>query len=192
MPPAEQTPPPAGDLSVYAVPIEDLRPDRDNARRHPARNRAAIKASLQRFGQRKPLVLGTDRRTVIAGNGTLQVALELGWTSIWVTVFPGTDEQAKAYAIADNRTGELSEWDNDLLQQILTATPAELLPATGFDLADLDSAPDPAAALLSGGDSPPGDAGDRAVIILCDNELDQQRTYDDLTAAGFECRVVST
>ena len=63
----------AEDLRPLAVPIDSLRLDPKNARRHPARNLADIKASLRMHGQRKPVV--TDETgLVVAGNGTLEAA----------------------------------------------------------------------------------------------------------------------
>ncbi|MEK6676629.1 MAG: DNA methyltransferase, partial [Planctomycetota bacterium] len=67
---------------------------------------------------------------VIAGNGTLEAAMRLGWGKIAVIRSKLTGADARAYAIADNRTAELAAWDNDLLALTLT----EL---KGFDF-DLD------------------------------------------------------
>ena len=59
------------------VPIDSLTPDPANVRRHPDNNLEAIKASLKRFGQQKPIVV--DSADVIrAGNGTWAAAKALG------------------------------------------------------------------------------------------------------------------
>jgi DNA modification methylase len=108
-------------LAIQTVPTEVLALDPGNARKHGHRNLEAIKASLAQFGQRRPLVVASDM-TVIAGNGTLEAARDLGWSEIDVTVVPPdwTREQAKAYALADNRTAELASWDEDVLLETLT------------------------------------------------------------------------
>lgn len=105
------------DLDHLAVPIASLRPDPKNARRHDERSVESIIKSLREFGQQKPIVVLVDG-TVIAGNGTLEAARRLGWEQIAVVRF--TDEaRARAYAIADNRTSELSSWDGEALIEAL-------------------------------------------------------------------------
>lgn len=74
----------------------------------------AIKASLRRFGQQKPIVV-LENGEVVAGSGLLQAARSLGWTHLNVIRFRGTADEARAYALADNRTAELAEWDLKIL-----------------------------------------------------------------------------
>lgn len=120
-------------LAVRTVKTGDLTLDPTNARKHGPRNLSAIKESLARFGQRRPIVVTSDL-VVVAGNGTLEAARELGWRSISVTVIPPdwTLEQVRAYALADNRTGELAAWNEDLLDEQLVE-----LDAAGWDMAAL-------------------------------------------------------
>ena len=120
----------APELEVEIVPIEALTLDPRNARKHGRRNLEAIKGSLQQFGQRRPLVVRRDGQ-VIAGNGTLVAMRDLGWTEVAITrVPPGwSDEQVRAYALADNRTAELAEWDDVVLVDMLAE-----LDAGGWDL----------------------------------------------------------
>ena len=102
------------------ISIADLSLDPKNARKHSARNLEAIAASLEKFGQRKPIVV--HRGVVLAGNGTLEAAKSLGWTEIDVAEVPEDwdNDTAKAYALADNRTAELAEWDeSELAKQLL-------------------------------------------------------------------------
>ena len=92
--------------------IKDLKFDPNNARTHSNKNLVAIKESLRKFGQIKPIVINAEN-VVVAGNGTLQAAKELGWTQIQTVQIPADwdMEKIKAYAIADNRSGELAEWN---------------------------------------------------------------------------------
>lgn len=120
------------ELQVVVRPVGELRLDPANVRTHGVRNLAAIKGSLARFGQRKPVVVMADG-LVVAGNGTLIAAQELGWESIACVTFPGTADEARAYAIADNRTGELAEWDSIGLLRQLTELDDELRYAAGYD-----------------------------------------------------------
>lgn len=112
-----------GDLmKIENMSVADLRFDDENARVHPPENRAMLRASLDKFGQRKPIVVTSDNR-VIAGNGTLLAATELGWDKIAVVRAPAdwTDEMIRAFAIADNRSADLSEFDPAVLQQQLAS-----------------------------------------------------------------------
>jgi hypothetical protein len=104
-----------GGLDALAVPIEELSHDPANARTHSPRNIEAIKTSLRQFGQRKPIIVQADGMLVRAGNGTLEAAKQLGWTSIAALVVDEDNVTATAFALADNRTAELAEWDFEAL-----------------------------------------------------------------------------
>lgn len=128
-------------MTVETVAIDSIQPDPANVRRHPERNLDAIKGSLARFGQQKPVVVD-PRGIVLAGNGTLAAARALGWTSIKVVRTALAGSEATAFAIADNRTSETSEWDQQALNDILAALHAEdegLATSTGFSLDEIAS-----------------------------------------------------
>jgi ParB family transcriptional regulator, chromosome partitioning protein len=121
-------------MKTERVPIDSVQFDPANVRRHGEKNLATIKASLARFGQQKPLVVDADG-VVRAGNGTLAAAKALGWKEVTIVRTDLKGAEATAYAIADNRTAELAEWDDDALAQTLAALQIEdneLLLASGF------------------------------------------------------------
>jgi DNA modification methylase len=133
-------------MKTELVKIETLVFDPANARKHGEKNLSAIKSSLQRFGQQKPIVVDASG-VVRAGNGTLAAAKSLGWKEISIVRSPLSGSEATAYAIADNRSSELAEWDDDVLSQTLAALQIEdedLALATGFDAKEIDAllAPD--------------------------------------------------
>lgn len=101
-------------LVPLLVPIADLREDPDNANKHNERSVEDIAASFKEFGQQKPLIFKKGG-TVVAGNGGLRAARRLGWTHVAAIQFDGPSERARAYAIADNRTAEHSERDEEIL-----------------------------------------------------------------------------
>jgi DNA modification methylase len=123
-------------MKIETRAIDSLRPDSRNARKHGGRNLATIRASLEQFGQRRAAVVRSDG-TVLAGNGMLEAARSLGWSKLSVTVVPDewSEEQARAYALADNRTGELAEWDVAVLDEHLVELEVAGLDieALGFD-----------------------------------------------------------
>jgi ParB-like chromosome segregation protein Spo0J len=121
--------------------VDDLHLDPANVRRHPDKNLDAIKASLVRFGQQKPIVVNADN-VVIAGNGTLAAARALGWATIQVVRSDLAGVDATAYAIADNRTAELAEWDDQALAETLRAIqsdPSIDVAVTGYNNDEVDS-----------------------------------------------------
>lgn len=114
----------------------------------------AIRRSLNVFGQRKPVVVrrtGTDAHgrptgIIIAGNHTYLAAVELGWDHVAATFVDDDANTAKAYALADNRTGELSTWNNDQLAETL-----QELDGADFDMESLGWTDTQLAAILNAG-----------------------------------------
>ena len=124
-------PPTAPRLLVERVPIDSLQLDPANVRLHPEANLAAIRASLTRLKQYKPIVVDRDG-IVRAGNGTLQAARQLGWTEIEIVRCDLSPTELAALSIVDNRTSELATWDEPGLQSMLKA-----LEADGFSIVEL-------------------------------------------------------
>ena len=127
-------------MNIQSIAVAELSLDPSNVRKHSRRNLDAIKASLRKFGQQKPIVVDA-KGIVLAGNGTLTAAKELGWTEIQATRTELAGVEATAFAIADNRTAELAEWDEDGLAKVLESLKvedADLLAATGYDAAEVD------------------------------------------------------
>lgn len=111
--------------------------------RNPRRNENAIAkvaASIKEFGFRQPIVVD-DEMVIIAGHTRVQAAIQLGLKKVPVHVATGlTAAQIKAYRLADNRTHEESEWDDELLA-IELGELDELgfnLDLTGFDAIELE------------------------------------------------------
>lgn len=179
-------------LAVETVDIASLSPDPANARLHNAKNIEAIKASLRRFGQQKPIVV--DRSNVVrAGNGTLAAALALGWKQISIVRSELAGSEMTAYAIADNRTAELAEWDDDALAAELGS-----LKEDGIDLADMGFDEKELDRLLgeSPGDDDAGDVeqlGDEKfmVLVTCKSEAEQAELLERFAGEGLECKALS-
>lgn len=125
-------------IKQYAVDITILTSDPANARKHSQRNIDAIKASLSRFGQVKPIVTHKNATTVIAGNGTLEAAKQLGWKKIAVVRSGLEGMDATAFGIADNRTAELATWDLEVLDKLTDSLDEDLVQASGFLDGELD------------------------------------------------------
>lgn len=100
----------------------------------------AIAASLEQFGQIKPIVVhpnGDGRFTILAGNHTTEAARSLGWTHIACVVGEDMDEtEAAAFALVDNRVAEIGYTDESLLTEFIVDVAdvyPELLESVGWD-----------------------------------------------------------
>ena len=108
--------------------IKDLKSDHKNARKRTDRSAELIKESLQRYGAARSIVIDENNR-ILAGNGTIEGAKEAGIDRIRVIETDGdeviavrrtglTEEQKVGLALADNRTADLSEWDQEMLNRL--------------------------------------------------------------------------
>ena len=107
-------------MQVQEAQVQELTQDPDNSRSHDRKNLEAIKQSLEAFGQQKPIVIDQEGK-VVAGNGTLAAAQELGWQTIQAVVTDLEGAKQTAYAIADNRTAELAAWNDQQLAKSLVS-----------------------------------------------------------------------
>ncbi len=142
---------------VTVVPLSSLIADPANVRVHDTRSREAIGASVKELGAARSIVADADG-VIRAGNGTLEAARAAGIQEAVVVESDGkrlvvvkrpdwTAEQAIAYAIADNRVGELSYFDTKQLAAVLAtmtenaiaAGSSALLDTTGFSEKDLEA-----------------------------------------------------
>ena len=126
-------------LQPLAIDIDELHPDPANARKHNVKNIDAIKASLHAYGQRKPVVVQRQGMIVRAGNGTLEAAKALGWTHLAAVVIDEDNATASQFAIADNRTGELAEWDTETLATLLDGMDDDTRELLAFDEKDMQA-----------------------------------------------------
>jgi len=116
-------------LKPLIIPIDSIKLDPHNARRHPDLNLEAIKRSLEAYGQRKPIVVRSEDRIVEAGNGMLQAAIEMGWSEIAAVMVEDNEQMAAGYSLMDNQSALLAEWDPAILKEQL-----EMLEIAGFDM----------------------------------------------------------
>jgi hypothetical protein len=127
-------------LRGLALPVTSLALDADNVRKHDQRSIDAIAASLAAFHQRRPIIVQRDGMVVRAGNGLVRAAIQLGWTHVAALVLDDDEAQARAYAIADNRTGDLSAFDPEALAAMLDSLMLDDIDvgALGFSQAEYD------------------------------------------------------
>lgn len=126
-------------IRIEVLGINDVHVWENNARIHTKRNYDELKKSLVKWGQTKPILVQKSSMRIIAGNGTYQAMVALGWDKVSCHVLDIDDVSAEALAIADNRTGLLSQWDDKVLTESLVHLQEEgCLDLTGFDNLELD------------------------------------------------------
>ena len=124
------------ELRVKWVPVGEVRPYPGNPRRNEAAVEA-VAASIREFGWRQPIVVDADG-TIVCGHTRYKAARALGEEQVPVTVAADlTPEQVAAYRLADNKVGELAEWDDGLLSLELDGIFDIDMGEFGFDLDDL-------------------------------------------------------
>lgn len=143
--------------------------------RNPRKNDAAVPkvmASLKEYGFRQPIVVDKEG-VVIVGHTRLKAAQQLGMTEVPVHTATGlTASQVKAYRIADNRTSEEAEWDQELLGlELSDLREADFdLNLTGFDGDMIEKALNP--------DEPPP---------IAEQPPEEFKEYDENIPTNCEC-----
>ena len=131
---------------LVMVPLAEILPDERNARMHDKDQIEKLRQSLREYGFVKPVLLDDDKR-LIAGHGICEAAGAEGMEAVPAVFASGlTEEQRRAYALADNRLAELSKWDMGkvkLEMQELSALSIDVS-SVGFDMEALtgDDIPD--------------------------------------------------
>lgn len=121
-------------LEINYLPVEELKPYKNNARKHGEEDLSAIEASIRDFGFSDPIGVWGPENIIVEGHGRLLAAKRVGLEKVpCIRLDHLSDEQRRAYALAHNRTAELSTWD-----ELIKAAELEDLRALGVDdLADL-------------------------------------------------------
>ena len=116
--------------AVETWPVDRLRPYERNSRRHSPEQIEQIAASIRQWGWTMP-ILAADDGMVLAGHGRLAAGKLLGFVEVPVIVARAwTEQQKRAYVIADNRLTDASDWDDEMLRLELS----DLVEA-GFEIA---------------------------------------------------------
>lgn len=115
-------------MEIVLKKLKDLKPYEKN----PRRNDEAVEYvanSIKEFGFKVPIVLDKDN-VIVAGHTRYKASVQLGLKEVPCIVADDlTEEQIKAFRIADNKVGEIAEWDEDLLA-------IEMDDITEFDMSD--------------------------------------------------------
>lgn len=128
-------------MKIQSMKISDVKPYPHNPRKNDS-GVEAVANSIKEFGWQQPIVIDKGH-VIIAGHTRYKAAKKLGMDKVPVVVADGlTDEQVRAYRLADNKTGELTDWDDDLLDDELNDILDIDMSDFGFDF-DLDDEDEP-------------------------------------------------
>jgi ParB-like chromosome segregation protein Spo0J len=118
--------------TLEAVPISRLIANPRNPRRHSEDQINRLMASLRADGQHKPVLIRRLNMQIIAGHGIVQAATRLGWTEISAVIWDVDQATADRVMLSDNRLGDLSTDDAEMVAELLReVAPADRF-ATGF------------------------------------------------------------
>jgi hypothetical protein len=122
------------ELKIEYLKLDDLTPYEHNARKHQAADIEAIEKSIEEFGMCDPIGIWGKKNIIVEGHGRLLALRELGYTEVpCIRLDHLTDEQRRGYALAHNKTAELSEWDFDRLEDELKGITMDMS-QFGFDV----------------------------------------------------------
>jgi len=126
-------------VEIRQVAIDELRPWDKNPRINDNAVDAVAK-SIQTFGFNVP-ILYDQHMTIVAGHVRWKAAKRLGLTTVPAIQLSLTSAQREAFAVADNKTADIADWDYDVLGEILKELPEEEidLRSLGFSEAELDA-----------------------------------------------------
>lgn len=159
--------------------LSDICPYKNNPRKNdPAVN--AVVESIRQCGYIAPIIVDEDN-VILAGHTRYKALKKLGRKSIEVIVREGlTEEQKRKYRLLDNKTGELAEWDSDLL--------AEELEGLDFGELELDW-------MLDGEEIEPKERQEAvfhetiSVVIDCRTDNEAEEIFMRLSEEGYNCRI---
>lgn len=125
------------ELKIEYLSLDKLKPYDKNARKHQEADLSTIKASITEFGMSDPIGVWGKDNVIVEGHGRYLACKDLGIDNVPVIHLDHlTDEQRRAYALAHNKTAEMSVWDFDLLGEELDSIFDIDMSDFGFDFED--------------------------------------------------------
>jgi ParB-like chromosome segregation protein Spo0J len=130
------------DIVVTYKPVDSLAAYTRNARTHSKRQIQQIARSIKEFGFTNPVLVNRDRM-IIAGHGRVQAAKTLGMSRVPTICLENlSEDQIRAYVIADNAIAANAGWDESILkielQHLITLESSFDITLTGFEVPEID------------------------------------------------------
>lgn len=127
-------------MKIEEVNIEEIKPYKNNPREIPMESVQKVMNSIREFGNNQPIVVDKDN-VIVVGHTRWKALKQLGEKKAYIVKKDFTKNNAMAYRIMDNRSGEESKWENKLLAEELNILKdsAFNLDFTGFNLTELEN-----------------------------------------------------
>ena len=167
-------------MEIINKKIEELKPYKNN----PRNNEKAVDYvanSIKEFGFKVPIIIDKNNE-IIAGHTRLLASKELGLKEVPCIIADDlTDEQVKAFRLADNKVSEIAEWDFSLLDEELNNILDIDMSDFGFEEIKEDFEREDLSEKII--------EKYEVIIISCKDEEDMRETYEKLTKEGYDCRI---
>lgn len=168
-------------MKIVNKKVEDLIPYENN----PRYNDEAVEYvanSIREFGFRVPIIVDKNN-VIVAGHTRYKASLELGLEEVPTIVADDlSEEQIKAFRLADNKVSEKSSWNFELLNEELENLDLDM-EEFGFNETDFEEHE------IERTDLSNKEFEKYEVIITCKNENEVQEVYEKLTEEGYECQI---
>jgi len=127
-------------MEIEEIDINLIKPYNNNPREIPMESVQKVMNSIREFGNNQPIVVDQDN-VIVVGHTRWKALKQLGKNKAYVVKRDFTKQNAMAYRIMDNRSGEESKWENKLLAEELNVLKDENfnLDFTGFNLTELEN-----------------------------------------------------
>ena len=170
-------------MEIIDIEIARLKEYENNPRKND-KAIAKVAASIREFGFKVPIVIDSNN-VIVCGHTRLKAAQSLGLAVVPCIVADDlTDEQIKAFRLADNKTSEFADWDIEKLDEELAALEIDM---TLFGFKD---------GTTSAGATEREDLSEKVaevyeVIVECADEIEQEEIFNRLQEEGLQCRVLT-
>lgn len=174
-------------ITIVYKSVDELREYENNPRNNDNAV-AAVAASIDLAGFKVPIVIDTAG-VIIAGHTRLKAAKKLGMQAVPCIVADDlTEEQIRAFRLADNKVSELAEWDEEKLDMELALLSELDMSVFGFDDA---GEKDDTESQKEREDLSSKVAAVYEVIVECADEYEQEEVFTRLNGEGLQCRVLT-
>lgn len=125
-------------LEIFEVEINSIYTDKKNIKTHGFKSIDSIKKSIVEFGQYMPIVVNKKTNIILVGNGTYQALKELGYKLVKIVYVDLNENDANKLSVLDNRTSELSEIDNNVVEKFFYELDDNLIKITGYSSSEVE------------------------------------------------------